>query len=331
MTARTVVFCADARPEAGGGHMSRCINLARALQPSCAIAFALAADAAPQWHAQLCDEGIDIVGDGTRSDAAVAVLDGYKLQSRDVEDWKRNARTLVMIEDLGRHFAGVDLCISFAGPPPAGARVLAGPQFALLDARYARPVKPQSGDAGGVLVTCGLRDSAGLTGFYLDALARCGGISGKAITVVLGSAAPHRDSVQRQAQDLGARLLFDVTDMAALYDDAGLVLGAGGMSLFERMARGRASVTIVAAENQAYAAAQMAKLGGTLLAGNVETINTAAMTKSIAALLVDREARAKMGNLARQAIDGLGTERVAREILALTADADHCAPAAAGN
>ena len=168
MTAFSVVFRSDPRPEAGGGHMSRCINLAQALQPSCGVAFALAADAAPHWHARLRDEGIAIVDAHSRSDATVAVLDGYDLQPRDVANWKRESRALVMIEDLGRHLAGVDLYISYAGPPPVDARVLAGPQYALLDARYARPVKPQSDDAGSILVTCGLRDF----GRHLRALSR---------------------------------------------------------------------------------------------------------------------------------------------------------------
>ena len=90
-------------------------------------------------------------------------------------------------------------------------------------------------------------------------------------------------------------------------------------------------MTVVAAKNQAYAAAKMAELGGTLLAGDVKTVDTATMAKSIEALLSDRDARAKMGTLARQAVDGLGAERSAREIVALAADTAHNAAAAAGN
>ena len=327
MTAPSVVFSADARPEAGGGHMSRCISLARALQHSCDVAFVLAADSAPHWRARLGSEGIEIVNNGLWSD--VAVLDGYDLGPRDVVSWKQESRALVVIEDLGRHFAGVDLYVSYAGPPAVGARDLHGPQYALLDARFAQAVKPQRGNRDSILVTCGLRDLAGITGLYLDALAQCHGAQGKAVTIVLGSAAPHREGVQRQARDLGARVVFDVADMMPLYDEADLVLGAGGVSLFERMARGRASVTVVAADNQDYAAKNMAALGGTVLAGIKATATTNVVAESIGALLADRHLRTTMGALARQAIDGLGVERTAREILALATA--QSTPAAASN
>jgi UDP-2,4-diacetamido-2,4,6-trideoxy-beta-L-altropyranose hydrolase len=320
MTKPSVIFCADARPTAGGGHMGRCINLARALQGLCDVGFVLDADAAPQWRKRLRAEDIAIVDDGIRNRNVVTVLDHYELSLQAIAGWKHQSCALVLIEDLGRCFADVDLYVAFAGPASPGARVLAGAQYALLNADYARPVTAPA-EAGRILVTCGLGDFANVTGMYLDALARSNASDIKAISVVLGAAAPHRESVARQAQSLGARALFDVQDMATLYDDADVVLGAGGVSLFERMARGRASVTIVAAANQAYAAAQMAKLGGTLLAGDVESVDSHALAQSIGMLLSDRNGRVRMGEIARQSVDGLGATRVAHEITTLASQA----------
>ena len=89
---------------------------------------------------------------------------------------------------------------------------------------------------------------------------------------------------------LGAQVLFDAPDMAALYDDAELVLGSGGVSLFERMSRGRASVTLVAAKNQATPRpCRWPKLGATLFAGDVKAVDAGARsTKSIDALIYER-------------------------------------------
>lgn len=324
----SVLFYADARPEAGGGHMSRCINLARALRPSCQVAFAMTADAAPHWVGRLHDQDIAIVDDKVANKGAVTVLDSYDLDAPAVAKWRRGSRALVMIEDLGRHFGDVDLYVSFAGPAPAGTRVLAGPQYALLGPAYARAVVPRG--QGGILVTCGMRDSANATGLYLDALARCA-VGGKAITVVLGKAAPHRAAVEGQSRELGAGVLLDAPDMATLYDDADLVLGTGGVSLFECLARGRASVTVIAAGNQVYSAKQMASLGATSLAGDLKATDAASVAKLVDALLANGDARSKMGALARQAVDGCGAERVAREIVALAGAVPERAPAAAGH
>jgi spore coat polysaccharide biosynthesis predicted glycosyltransferase SpsG len=324
----SVLFYADARPQAGGGHMSRCINLARALRPSCEVTFAITADAAPHWVDRLRGQGITIVNGKFVNKGAVTVLDSYELDAPAVAKWRRGSRALVMIEDLGQHFGDVDLYVSFAGPAPAGVRVLAGPQYALLGPAYARAVVPRG--AGSILVTCGMRDSANATGLYLNALARCA-VGGKVVTVVLGEAAPHRAAVEHQARELGAKVLFDASDMAPLYEDADLVLGTGGVSLFECLARGRASVTVIAADNQVYSAKQMASLGATSLAGDLKMINASSVAKLVNALLANGDARSKMGALARQAVDGRGAERVAREIVALAGAVPQRAPAAAGH
>jgi UDP-2,4-diacetamido-2,4,6-trideoxy-beta-L-altropyranose hydrolase len=308
--------------------MSRCINLARALRPSCQVAFAMTADATPHWVERLRDQDIAIVDDKFADKGALTVLDSYELDAPAVAKWRRASRALVMIEDFGRHFGDVDLYVSFAGPAPAGVRVLAGPQYALLGPAYARALVSRG--QGGILITCGMRDSANATGLYLDALARCT-VGGKAITVVLGKAAPHRAAVECQARALGATVLFDAPDMAPLYEDANLVLGTGGVSLFECLARGRASVTVIAADNQVYSAEQMARLGATSLAGDLKTINAASVAKLVDALLANGDALSNMGALARQAVDGRGAERVAREIVALAGAAPERAPAAAGH
>lgn len=324
----TIIFRADARSVAGGGHMSRCLSLARALRRSFDVVFSLEPEAAPMWHARLRDESFDIIDDASRISATVGVLDGYDLQPSDIATWTNRVNCLVMIEDFGQRFSGVDLYVSFSGPPPSNARVLAGPKYALLDARYARPVEPLDNDSRKILVACGLRDSANITDLYLNSLMKCS-LRSKTITVVLGSAALHRQAVQDLACSIGANVLFDVLDMSALYDDADLVLGAGGVSLFERVARGRASITVIASENQAYSAIEMARIGGTLLAGSVESTDENMIAKSIDRLLSDYDMRNRMGTVARQAVDGLGANRVANEILMLTVDVTNRALAAA--
>ena len=63
--------------------MSRCINLAQALQPSCDVAFAMTADAAPHWLERLRKQKGSLLSmKDSRSDKdAVMVLDGYELRS----------------------------------------------------------------------------------------------------------------------------------------------------------------------------------------------------------------------------------------------------------
>jgi UDP-2,4-diacetamido-2,4,6-trideoxy-beta-L-altropyranose hydrolase len=329
-----IVFCADAGPQAGGGHMHRCLNLARSLKSSCHVAFVLPANRAPEWVATLQRENIAVVDAlDPMARAAVAIIDGYAIEQSDVAEWKRRARTVVMVEDLGRRFEGVDLYISPSGPPPRHQRVLVGPDFALLDARYGEPVVARAmKNVTNVLVTCGLQDGADLSSLYLNALAVSRGpTENAAVTVVLGAMAPHREAVGRQAEAIGAQVVTKSSDMKTLYDAADLVLGAGGVSLFERMARGCASVTVITAENQTYSAKMMDELGGTRLVGCVNRVTVDAVAKAIHTLSANGDAREAMGLAAKNAVDGSGSDRVAREIAALAAKLQNSSASLADN
>ncbi len=313
-----VTFRVDGRPEAGGGHMRRCLALARALKPRAEVAFVPAPDTAPYWADVLAREGIGSV----RSAAAdVAVLDGYEFGTNEVDEWRRCAGRVIMIEDLGRALAGVDLYVSPANPPPEVGRTLAGPRYALLDPGYAVPVAPRpQGGVAHVLVACGMRDSADLTGVYLDALAMVSELRDAQVTVVVGGDAPHRESVAAKAARQGARLFAGLDDLRPLYDESDLVLGAGGVSLFERMARGRASVTLFAADNQAPAAEAMVQVGATSVPGRAGAVTVEMVASAIRSLAGDGIARREMGRAARRMVDGRGAERVAVEIHALAQD-----------
>ena len=318
-----VTFRVDARLTAGGGHMRRCLALAQALKPRCELAFALEPENAAQWAGALSQAGFAAVGDAVTD---VAVLDGYAFGADEIRTWRRLAETLVMIEDFGRRFDGVDLYVSLASMPPAAGRALAGPTYALLDPGYASPVtlRPQ-GVAESVLIACGLRDSADLAGLYLDALAAVPEMRDMRVTIVMGEDAPHREAVAARSAACRARLLTNANDLRPLYDESDLILGAGGVSLFERMARGRASVTIVAAENQAAGAEAAARLGATRLLGPAGSVTVEMVAAAIRALAGDSAVRAAMGQAGRRTVDGRGAERVAAEILALA----HRAPVAA--
>ena len=321
MTTPSVVFHANARAQAGGGHVRRCLALAHALRPDCDVTFVLSADRAPSWATVFKEEGIAVRdAAGFDGKAEVAVLDGYDLGPADVAFWRHHAARLVMIEDLGRSFSGIDLYVSPAGPAPTGAPALEGPRYALLPRGYSDPVLQRPAGTADILVTCGLHDSADLTGFYLAALekpyarARIG-----SLTVAMGASAPHRRAVEQRAAALCARVLIDVADMRPLYDASDLVLGAGGVSLFERMARGRASVTVTVADNQEHAGRYASRKGGCVLAGRAGAVDADSVAEEINDLLDDAEARARIGRTARELVDGRGAQRAAEAILSLTA------------
>src|SRR5690606_24159528 len=139
---------------------------------------------------------------------------------------------------------------------------------------------------------------------YLAALKRpdlCACIEN--LFVVMGASAPHLRAVEQRARELGGRLYVDVADMCPLYDAVDIVLGSGGVSLFERMARGRASVTVTVADNQEYSAWNAAARGGCVFAGRAGSIGADSLSEEIVSLLTDEMLRDRIGRAARELVD----------------------------
>lgn len=203
---------------------------------------------------------------------------------------------------------------SYAGTK---ARLLCGPQFAVIDEVFsrARDTAPTRGLEPRLLISMGGRDSRNLTALALTA-ARAAGIA--AITVVLGRAAPHRDSIADQCRRMNCDLVIDATakEMAALYAAHGMAVGAGGVSLLERLCCGVPSIVIGAAANQDSNLAAVEKLEiGRVLRANSDDIADR-LRATIAEMAADAGARARFSRNGMNLIDGGGARRVAEFLAA---------------
>jgi len=322
MRARSSValFCAASSPEVGAGHIARCLALAKAFGPNWTPCFKLEPAGRELWQRRLDEHGIKVIepwGVETIRPEAV-ILDDYRLDAQAITAWRARARAraFVMFDDFGGGATVADLTIAPGLPATKVARVLAGPAYAVLDAEYSRPPKTRTfGRVQRLLISCGRQDSADVTGFVIDALATLPDASRpETITVVLGRAAPHYRSIIERAGTLGAEIVEEAPPLCPLYDNSDLVIGAGGVSLFERMARARASVTIVTADNQRAQSHAMSERGATLLAGDILKRETGPLAEAIVALSNDGKRRRIMGEVGRGLVDGLGASRVAAKI-----------------
>ena len=138
-------------------------------------------------------------------------------------------------------------------------------------------------------------------------------------TVVAAAAARKRPEMLAAIKSEGPRMTLqvDVSDMAALYRSADLVIGAGGVGLLERMASGVPSITIELAPNQRLQLRGAAALGATLDVGMVSDLSPEGLQKDISRLAGDPVLRRAMSKHGRKAVDGRGAERVATALLDL--------------
>ncbi|RGP41830.1 UDP-2,4-diacetamido-2,4,6-trideoxy-beta-L-altropyranose hydrolase [Altererythrobacter insulae] len=176
-------------------------------------------------------------------------------------------RTVMAIDDLAdrQHDCNLLLDQNFGRRPtdydslvPPGAKLLVGPEYALLRPEF-RANRQASLERRQtvrhrthILISMGGADQENSTGRILDTLSRSSHAKRIDVTVVLGSAAPHLESVHKQAEQMPfpATVLSDVGDMASLLVDIDMAIGAAGGSVWERCCLGVPSLLLVIADNQ---------------------------------------------------------------------------------
>ncbi|WP_340643664.1 UDP-2,4-diacetamido-2,4,6-trideoxy-beta-L-altropyranose hydrolase [Phenylobacterium sp.] len=336
-----ILFVANAGPEVGGGHVMRCITLARALgERGADCAFACT----PEVAALLEVFGPEIVREdatglepdhiadaltGVRFDAVV--FDHYGLALEHHEALAKGRTTLV-IDDLADRPLAANLVLdSGPGRQPRDyallteAQLLLGPEFAPVRPEFAHlrntALSRCGGDVRRVLVTLGLTDLGGLTAQVVERLRMR--LHDVALDVVLGAGAPSLPGLTKVAsRDPRMTIHVDSQDMANLILNADIAIGAAGSSIWERCVLGLPCAMLVLAPNQQGAAAALSEREAALVIDATAEDLHARLDRAIVRLLTDAALRARLSAASAAICDGLGAGRTAEAFLKLIATRD---------
>ena len=342
MAAPRVLVFADSGPRIGGGHVMRCLTLARALAQrgaACAFAATPAAQAILRAFAPPDIQVFPVSGDVDQAPGAAAswaqsfaadwvLLDHYFLPSEQ-EAALRQGRRLAVLDDLADRPRAADLVINSAygctaglydGLLPTGAVILAGPAFAPVRPEFAHrraaalAHRREGGHLKHLLISLGLTDVEGITARVVAALRPH--IGDMILDVVLGSAAPSLPALCAAAKtDPCLRLHIDSHAMAELTAAADIAVGAGGSSAWERCTLGLPAVTVILADNQRPMAQVMARDGLTLAVDATGPDFENRLTRAVQTLVSDAALRRSISEKSAAACDGLGAERVAQAMV----------------
>ena len=340
-----ILFFADAGPEVGGGHVMRCLTLARALTERGAECAFVESRSAIQFLRRFGWPSQTLLAVAQTDDLAglvayarefanlfepdIVVMDHYGAGQAEETLLRRLGRKVVVLDDLADRAHDADLLIdpgygrkaeAYRGLVPEGAVVLGGASYALVrpefpDARHrAMSRRARHGPVKRALVSLGLTDVGGVTGRVVEALRPQLGET--RLDIVLGSGAPSLEALSRAAEsDRRLHLWIDTAEMASLMADADICIGAGGSSVWERSVVGLPSATLVLAENQRDMAHRMAEAGLCLTldvtAGGFEAELTAAWTS----LTEDADLRWRLAERSSEQCDGQGAGRAAAAVL----------------
>lgn len=288
----------------------------------------IASTATTSWlgvpELQDAEETIEAIGE-VLSDWLI--VDHYGLSKNWESSLRRHTRNLLVIDDIPdrSHDCNLLLDPNFSLDRPShiarqvssDCRNLLGPRFALLNPAFAdrrRNIRPCADRLPRVLVFFGGIDDANVTGMTIDALTG-NNLARLEVDVVVGLNNIHRDSIRRQCVARPNTTMHGhVPHLAELMANAGLAIGAGGGTTWERMCMGLPSVVIGIAPNQYPACEALAACGLVKYLGPARGLDSQAIEAAISDALADSGGLSSMAVRGSILVDGKGALRVAESL-----------------
>lgn len=211
----------------------------------------------------------------------------------------------VTFDDTGSAQANLHVAalLPLAGTRPRGARVLAGPEFLVLNPDVARYRRHRQA-LGSTVVSLGGTDTHGATAGVVRILAA----RGRTATVVVGPGFVGAPEFERSLPP-GFEMRRNVASLPAEFARHDLGVTGGGVTAFEAAAAGLPTIVIANETHEVAYARYLEGIGCSVFAGSQSAIRPETFDRQL-----DIPAMSRAG---LEGVDALGVERILDEVLAL--------------
>lgn len=257
------------------------------------------------------------------------IVDHYALDQRWESSLKERASRIMVIDDLADRNHHCDVLLdqnlyneSFDGYRelvPAHCQLMIGPKFAILRDEFIQQrakLRKRSGVVQRIVVYFGGFDFFNYTTLGIQALIKLlANKTGKVIEVdvVIGGAHAQAAEIARLCDQYKFNLHKQIDNMAELFAQADLCIGAGGISTWERCSVGLPSIVLCVADNQ-QSQLRHAALEGLLYAPQLGEDKIASLSAHISSCLENPQLLMHLSNNALQAVDAKGIRRIAHKL-----------------
>ncbi|WP_418791004.1 UDP-2,4-diacetamido-2,4,6-trideoxy-beta-L-altropyranose hydrolase [Phosphitispora sp. TUW77] len=334
-----VAVRADGGPQIGMGHIMRCLALAKAMEKieNLQIIFiSVKNSAVSRLIAENSYKVIEIVENKPekeieevndilhKHDINIVITDSYSFDRTYLERIGYAADVVVSIDDLNRIVFPSDIvingniyapCLNYR-PGRSDTEFLLGTDYVLLREEFIQKGNRSiNNEVKHVLVSVGGSDPLNLTPKILQALDRLP--FDFDVKVVIG---PGFNNLHKIVESAGkiqkpVEVLHNVKTMVPLMMLCDLAVTGGGTTLYELSCTGTPAVTLLQADNQEAAAAEMALQGAVINMGMGDEVSVPELASAIIQLCADREKRTAMSKKGQILVDGYGCQRCALKIL----------------
>ncbi len=314
-------FRVASSPEAGGGHIMRCLSVARELHNHQISIHFLLCKGGEYWIDRIKSYGMtaSIYKSTEEIKNKKLLVDGYDFSSVEINTWGKQCKCMVFIDDNDTPPSCADMVVSSNFNIVQHCNKgkfklkLNGSSYALLAPEYAKNIcNFNTKKVESILVTCGMIDSNNFTSQILESLSKIG--FDRNVTIAIGSQAHYLQEILNSIRkyNFSINIVLDSNGLYELLAKADMVIGSGGVSLLERMALGKPSVTIITAENQRNQAEWSENNGATILVDPARQGFKFSLTSAIDFLFRSENERIKISDKGANIIDGKGSKRVAK-------------------
>ncbi|MFC1928510.1 PseG/SpsG family protein [Chloroflexota bacterium] len=251
----------------------------------------------------------------------VFVADALQISATKMALFKDRSKYLVSIDDMGDGRLLANLAIYVLYQPPAKDErllELAGLKYFILREECSssrRPAITINPVVRRILVTQGGSDTYGVTLKITSALDKVD--DSIEIILMLGSAFKHEKELQTLIQNSGRDFTIkrDVHDVISLFSQCDLAITGAGITLFELAAVGVPCIVLTQEYHEIETADRLESYGFIKNLGLSENVSEEAIYRSINEFIENYSSRKEMSERSREAVDGLGAERVVDVIL----------------
>jgi UDP-2,4-diacetamido-2,4,6-trideoxy-beta-L-altropyranose hydrolase len=346
----------DSSTDIGSGHVMRCLNLALSLKNEGATAIFICQNLVGNVSSRIRDAGFEVIfiptttNYGFHLNEIIDAEETHKIINRlsnckknkplliadhygigiEWQNYIKPSTNLVVIDDLADHKHNANIIINqnlyskgatlYKSLANKDALILTGPQYSLLSSYFvnARPQKLLvKQNIERIIITFGGSDQDNNT---LKALKATLNVvtNNVLVDVVVGQNHPDKKSLKDISETHSNVILHDyILNFAAFLKDCDLMIGAGGVTQWERSCLGIPGIILSIADNQTKVAQNIAAAGAGIYVGWHEDVQIEKIKHTLRNLIDNFSLRQSIAQTSYNLNDGNGAKRIT-EILLLT-------------
>lgn len=349
MTSPRYAFRVDASNQIGYGHFMRCLTIANALKKQSIQSCFICRKEISHFQSKVIEMGHEILNLPSKVDQKFdwkkdanftnsilekfnvtwLIIDHYLIDIKWETELRKNYKNIMVIDDLANRLHECDIILdhnlgrtdeSYIDLVPKSCTILTGLKYALIrdefnDLRNESLKLREDHVLKKILISMGGSDPKNFSTKVLKQLSKYDFLTNTKISIILGAYSNFLPEVKNELELMKyeSELHIDVDNMSKILADQDLVIGAVGVSAWERCCLGIPSISMVIADNQIPGAKAFHLSGASIVID--EEFSDGYCLESALKFFSNVNNLRNASNIASNLVDGDGTKRVLKKIL----------------